>query len=129
MKAITLVKELEFHESVIRLAPGIIENARTELEFWDLYFTINPEGNVHSIDVLLDARKAIEIKITFISNELKRSEEFLEERRIDPSPITKEQIKELQTEFPEIFSRRKTLWIKKLFQKLFTKKAKKRAAQ
>jgi len=114
----TLLKELseiDFHKERIRLIPLIIENKNLETEFWDLYLKINPEGNLHLTDTLLEARTFQKNQIKFFSEEFAISENFLKQKGIDPYPITAKELEELETEFPEIFRRRTLSWILKLF--------------
>ncbi|GEM_PF-3805764 len=119
METITLAEELEFHQTVLRLVPGLIENARAEIEFWNLFFKINPEGNAQFIDLFLDARNEIERKIIFFSSEFKISEDWFEARGIDPFPLTKEEKKAFAKEYPDPYRWRVPLWIKEPIQKLF----------
>ena len=118
----TLTKELseiDFHRERIRLTPLIIENSRLEIEYWDLYFKINPEGNLHLTNPLLEARKANSNQIEFFSKEFAISEELLKQRGIDPYPPSKEELEEFEKEFPDPYRWRVPAYIREPLKKLF----------
>ena len=110
------MNEIEFHKERIRLTPMLIEYARLETEYWDLYLKINPEGNLHVTDLMLEARNFNSKQIEFFSKEFAVSEEFLEQRGIEPFPSFK-------NEFHVPYRSHVTAWIRKYLKNIFIKPA------
>ena len=116
----TLTKELleiDFHRERIRLTPLLIENLEIEIEYWDLYLIVDPENSLS--DLILETRTANSKKLEYYSKEFAISKRYLEQRGIDPMPLSKEELKALQDEFPDPYRWRVPAWLRQPFNKLF----------
>ncbi|MCF6356600.1 MAG: hypothetical protein L3J54_02235 [Draconibacterium sp.] len=112
------IDEIEFHQERIRLIPKLIEISNLINEYWDLYLKISPDANAHFIDIILESRHSYSELIKFFSREYNESVIFLESRGIDPLPISPEELKAFEKEFPGPYRWRIPAWVKEPLKKI-----------
>ena len=116
------MNEIEFHQKSLTILPDIISGIDAETHFYDLLMSYNPYARASAINALLDARKGNRIMIKAFQQMFDESVDLLTKAGYNPFPMSKEERKAFNKEYPDPYRWRVPAWLRLPLKKLFSKK-------